>query len=314
MKKPNLFLVGQPKSGTTALHSFLGQHPDIYMSEVKAPYFFCKDFHQESDNYHKSKLFYDIRDEDDYLQLFSGAGSEKIVGESSDHSIYSKVAAEEIYKFNPEAKIIILLREPVNFLYSLHNQYVRITQEEEEDFSKALALEPLRIQGKFISPRIMCPSFLYYSKRVEYYNKVKRFYDVFEPNQIKTIIYEDFRADNDKNFREILHFLEIDTNVSAQYKSVNAGKEVRFKQLNYLLNNQVFKNTLRKVLSPKNYDFIVEEIVARFLWKKSDKSSKSSSQSPEIRDELMKAFKPEVIKISQLIGVDLERKWGYDRF
>ena len=314
MRKPNLFLVGQPKSGTTALHSFLGQHPDIYMSELKAPYFFCKDFHEESDNYHKSKLFYDIRDEGDYLQLFSGASSEKIVGESSDHSIYSKVAAEEIYKFNPEAKIIILLREPVDFLYSLHNQYVRITQEDEEDFSKALALEPLRVQGNSISPRIMCPSFLYYSKRVKYYNKVKRFYDVFEPTQIKIIIYEDFREDNDRVFREIIQFLELDTNFSAQYKSVNVGKEVRFKQLNYLLNNQVFKNSIRKILSPKNYDFLVEEVAARFLWKKSNKSGKSSILSPEIRDELMKTFKPEVVKISQFIGVDLEKKWGYDRF
>lgn len=307
MKKPSLFLVGQPKSGTTALHNFLGQHPDIYMSEVKAPYFFCKDFHEESDRYHGRKLFFEIRDPDAYLNLFSKANSEKVIGESSDHAIYSKVVADEIYSFNREAKIIILLREPVSFLYSLHGQYVRLTYEDEADFSRALALEPLRLQNKRISSRVMCPSFLYYSKRVNYYEQVKRFYDRFPLEQIKLVIYEDFRANNDRVYREILEFLEIEANFSAQYDSVNVGKEIRFKQLNYLLNNQDFKNTVKKAIPPKLYDILIEKVAGNLLWQKT-----SNHLPTETRNQLMLKLKPEVLKVSQLVGIDLEQRWGYD--
>ena len=307
MKKPNLFLVGQPKSGTTALHGFLGQHPDVYMSEVKAPYFFCKDFHEESDRYHGRQLFFEIRDTDEYLDLFSKADSEKIIGESSDHALYSEVVADEIYTFNPDANIIILLREPVNFLYSLHGQYVRLTYENEEDFSRALALEPLRLQHRCISSRVMCPSFLHYSKRANYYDQVKRFYDRFDPKQIKIMIYEDFRASNDRAYREILEFLGVDPNFSAQYESVNVGKEIRFKQLNYVLNNQNLKNAVRKAISPKLYDVLIEKIASNLLWKEN-----SNQLQNETRNRLMQKLKPEVLKISQLTGIDLEQRWGYD--
>ncbi|MGF1478906.1 MAG: sulfotransferase [Cyanophyceae cyanobacterium] len=308
MKKPNLFLVGQPKSGTTALHGFLGQHPDIYMSEVKAPYFFCKDFHQESDRYHGRRLFFDIRNLETYLNLFTKAGSEKIVGESSDHALYSEVVADEIHQFNPDAKIIILLREPVDFLYSLHGQYVRLTYEHEADFVSALALEPLRRQHQQISSRVMCPSFLYYSQRVHYYEQVKRFYDKFRPENIKIMLYEDFRADNDRSYREILSFLGVDANFSAQYKSVNVGKDIRFKHLNYLLNHQVLKNAVRQAISPKLYDLLIEKVVANLLWQQS-----SQQLSPETKRQLMPKFRAEVLKISQLTGIDLEQRWGYDR-
>ena len=152
--KPNLFIVGQPKSGTTALHQFLGQHPEIYMSSIKEPHFFCADFHLESDRAYGKQRFYDFRSESAYLQLFSKAKNVKIAGESSTNYLYSQVAAEKIYNFNPDAKIIIVLREPAQFLYSLHSHYVKFTEENEPDFLTALALETKRQQEETLSPRV----------------------------------------------------------------------------------------------------------------------------------------------------------------
>ncbi|MBE9167809.1 sulfotransferase [Pleurocapsales cyanobacterium LEGE 06147] len=309
MKMPNLFIVGQPKSGSTALHQFLGQHPEIYMSNIKAPHFFCKDFHRESDEYHRMKLYFDYRDKESYLQLFAKANSEKILGESSDHYLYSEVAAEEIFQFNPEAKIIIMLREPVSFLGSLHNHFVKVTNEVEEDFTKALALEEYRIKGECISPRIMCPSWAYYSQRITYYEQVKRYYKVFDPDQIKIIIYEEYRKNNARIYREILEFLGVDPEFTPQYDRMNVSKEVRFKQLNHLVNNQIIKNTTKTLFSQEFNDWVREEIVARFLWKEVTKPPAPI----EIKQELMQKFKPEVLKISDLIGVNLEKQWGYDR-
>jgi hypothetical protein len=213
MKKPNLLIVGQPKSGTTALHQFLGQHPEIYMASIKEPHFFCHDFHTESDRYHQTRLFFDFRKEDAYLKLFAQADSAKIAGESSTNYLYSQVAAQTIYNFNPEAKIIIILREPATFLYSLHSHYVKFTEENEENLTKALALESVRKSGKSLSPRVTSPSYLYYSERIKYYEQVKRYYDLFEPAQIKVILFEDFKNDNEKVYREILDFLQVDANM-----------------------------------------------------------------------------------------------------
>ncbi|MEO0836439.1 MAG: sulfotransferase, partial [Cyanobacteria bacterium J06642_3] len=190
--KPNFFIVGQPKSGTTALHQFLGQHPEIFMSSFKEPHFFCSDFHLESDQHHRKQLFFDFRDESTYLQLFAKVKDEKVVGEATANHLYSRVAAEKIHHFNPDVKIIILLREPAQYLYSLHSHYAKFTEENEPDFATALALEEERKQGKHTSSRVMVPSFLYYSERVKYYEQVKRYYDRFATEQIKVIIYEEF--------------------------------------------------------------------------------------------------------------------------
>ena len=309
MKKPNLFIVGQPKSGTSALHSFLSEHPDVYMSKVKEPHFFCKDFHEESDKYHGFQLYYPFRDENSYLKLFSQAISEKILGESSVLYLYSKVAAQEIHKFNPEAKIIIMLREPAQFLYSLHNQYVNTTFEKEKNFDKALALESLRMKGEHISPRIMFPSLLYYSEIAKYYEQVKRFYEIFNPSQLKIIIFEDFIKDNDKTYREILKFLGVDYNFAANYRSIYARKKIRFEQLNYILNNPVLTKISRSIFSQEFNEFIRKKIVEKFLLKEYS----GSTMKQEIREKLRERLKPEVCKISQLIGVDLEEKWRYNQ-
>ncbi|BAU65525.1 sulfotransferase [Stanieria sp. NIES-3757] len=308
MNKPNLLLVGQPKSGTTALHQFLGQHPEIYMTSIKEPHFFCHDFHQESDRYYQTRLFFDFREEKAYLKLFAQAEGAKIAGESSTNYLYSQVAAQAIYDFNPEAKIIIILREPATFLYSLHSHYVKFTEENEQDFVRALALEPVRKAGKSLSPRVTSPSYLYYSQRVKYYEQVKRYYDLFDASQIKVILFENFKDNNEAVYQDILNFLSVDTNFSPEYDVVNVNKEVKFKALNNLANNQVIKNITKTIFSQEFNEFVRDKIVERFFWSEAPKSS----MPREIKAQLMKKCQPEVIKISELLGVDLVKQWGYD--
>jgi hypothetical protein len=309
MDKPNLFLVGQPKSGTTALHQFLGQHPQIFMSGIKEPHFFCRDFHQESDNYYGSPRFFDFREETQYLELFANAKGEAILGESSTNYLYSQVTAENIYRFNPEAKIIIILREPADYLYSLHSHYVKFTEENEPDFDRALAKESLRRQGKFTSPRVTSPSYLYYSDRVRYYQQVKRYYDIFESSQIKVVLFEEFRAENERVYREILQFLAVDPDFIPEYDSINVNKEVRFQALNNLVNNPILKNISKNLISQEFNEFIRDKVVEKFLWHQAPKPKLPE----EMKIKLMEQYKEEVVRVGELIGIDLTRKWGYDR-
>ncbi|MGV2827893.1 sulfotransferase family protein [Myxosarcina sp. GI1(2024)] len=309
MKKPNFFIVGQPKSGTTALHQFLGQHPQIFMSSIKEPHFFCKDFHRESDRYYGKQRFFDFRTEAEYLKLFDRVDTEIIAGESSTNYLYSQVAARKISQFNPEAKIIILLREPAKFLYSLHSHFVKFTEENEADFQRALSLESLRRKGEFMSPRVTSPCYLYYSDRVKYYEQIKRYYNLFEQSQIKVVLFEDFRANNQQVYREILDFLGVDNTFVPQYEAVNVNKEVRFQTLNNLVNNPVLKNISKTLISQEFNEFIRDKIVERFLWHQSPKEVMPA----EIKTKLMECYHSEVVRVAELIGVDLEAKWGYTR-
>lgn len=307
MKKPNLFIVGQPKSGTTALHQFLGQHPEIYMSSIKEPHFFCADFHLESDRAYGKQRFFDFRNESAYLQLFAKADQEKIVGESSTNYLYSHVAAEKIYTFNPDAKIIIILREPAKFLYSLHSHYVKFTEENEPDFLTALAKESDRTQEKHLSPRVTSPSYLYYSQRVEYAQQIKRYYNRFQPEQIKVVIFEDFKSANQLVYREILKFLGVNSNFIPQYDAVNVNKEVKYSAINNLVNNPLVKNITKNLFSQEFNEFVRDNIVEKFLWHQAPKAS----MPEEIKTQLMLQYKPQVVEISELLGIDLVTKWGY---
>ena len=305
--KPNLFIVGQPKSGTTALHQFLGQHPEIYMSSIKEPHFFCSDFHLESDSAYGRQRFFDFRNESAYLQLFSKAKNVKIAGESSTNYLYSQVTAEKIHNFNPDGKIIIILREPAKFLYSLHSHYVKFTEENEPDFLTALALEKDRQQEKFLSSRVTSPSYVYYSQRVQYYQQVKRYRDRFSDNQIKVIIFEEFQSENERIFREVLEFLGV-SNFTPEYEAVNVNKEVKFKAINSLVNHPLAKSISKNLISQEFNDFVRDKIVEKLLWHQAPKA-----RMPEqIKIQLMQQYKPEVIKISELLDIDLVTKWGYD--
>ena len=306
--KPNLFIVGQPKSGTAALHQFLGQHPEIYMSSIKEPHFFCSDFHLESDRAYGKKRFFDFRSESAYLQLFNRAGDAKVIGESSTNYLYSQVAAEKIYNFNPDAKIIIILREPAKYLYSLHSHYVKFTEENEPDFLTALALESDRKKEKVSSPRVTTPSYLYYSRRVQYYQQVKRYCDRFKPEQIKVIVFEEFKSNNERIYQEILEFLDVESSFTPEYGTVNANKEVKFKAVNNLVNSPLLKNISKNLLSQEFNEFIRDNIVEKFFWHQAPKTT----MPEEIKFKLMQEYKAQVAQISELIDVDLASKWGYD--
>ena len=306
--KPNLFIVGQPKSGTTALHQFLGQHPEIFMSSIKEPHFFCADFHLESDRAYGKQRFFDFRSESAYLQLFARAKNVKVAGESSTNYLYSQVAAEKIHNFNPEAKIMIILREPAKYLYSLHSHYVKFTEENEPDFLTALALESERKEDRSMSDRVTSPSYLYYQQRVNYYQQVKRYCDRFKPEQIKVIIFEEFKSENERVFREILEFLAVDPSFTPEYSAVNVNKEVKFKAVNSLINSPLVKSISKNLISQEFNDFIRDNIVERFLWHQAPKAT----MPEEIKLQLMERHRPQVAQISELLKIDLLEKWGYN--
>jgi hypothetical protein len=304
---PNLFIVGHPKSGTTALHAFLSEHPQALMSNPKEPWFFCRDFHAESDAFHKQRLFFPYRDLDAYLKLFSSVREESIVGEASVFYLRSEIAAQLIHEFNPDAKIIIMLREPVAFLESLHKELFRNAMEGEKDFARALALEAHRRRGERVPSRVVCPSWVFYSEWIKYAEHIGRYFSRFAPSQIKVILAEDFRNDNDGVYREVLDFLGISDEYTPDFRPVNARGRVSITKIGQMVFNPVLRKHARRLLPYSIYSLGIA-LTQRVFWKDDpDQSTISDQLSRELREQ----FVPEVNRTSEVLGVDLAVKWGY---
>src|ERR1700721_383119 len=108
MVKPNFFIVGAPKSGTSSLYHYLKEHPDVSIPK-RVIYYFCYDL-----TFRTPPLPENI-----YLDYYAGSGNKKAIGDASVFYLLSPGAAKKIHDFNPEAKIIIMLRNPLQMVYSL---------------------------------------------------------------------------------------------------------------------------------------------------------------------------------------------------
>ncbi|KUH33789.1 hypothetical protein APY94_04510 [Thermococcus celericrescens] len=312
---PNFFIVGEPRSGTTSLYHYLRQHPEIFMSEIKEPNYFCTDLHRETLEFFKNErellVRFPYHDYLRYISLFQNATGYKVIGEASVIYLYSRVAAKNIYEFNPESKILAVFREPVNFLYSLHHVFLRELHENIKDFKKALEIEPFRKQGKYIPKYVLFPSMLYYSEWPKYAEQLSRYYKYFDESQIKVVIFDDLKSNPERVYHEILQFLNVNnSNFRPNFEIHNPNSTYRTTLLRKVL-FEVSKTRIRDIMPHKFRKFVWNEIIVP-LNKLNTKPVSRKPLPEEFRLKLMKRFKPEVKKLSDLIGRDLETQWGYE--
>ena len=205
LRAPDFFVVGHPKCGTSALFVMLRQHPQIFMSAIKEPRFFSPELRSRFRRPEGDKRPHTL---DGYLSLFAEARADQRVGEASPTYLRSTQAAARIAEVAPHGRIIAILREPASFLRSFHLQCVHDHIESENDFAKALALEPERREGRRIPPYSHSPATLLYSDHVRYVEQLRRFHDNFPAEQVLVLLYEDFRDDNEATLRRVLRFLD----------------------------------------------------------------------------------------------------------
>lgn len=304
---PNLFIVGQPKSGTSALFSFLKGHPEVCACATKEPQYFCRDIN--SQYFH---LKNQDRNDENYLDLFEHCGEEKVIMEASTAYLYSRVAAEQIHAFNPDARIIMMLREPVDFLFTYHMQMLRTscTFEEVDDFMSAIELEEERKAGRRIPNNCFDPQFLYYSERVCYTEQIERFRRAFPAAQLKIIIHDDFKSDNEAVYDEVVTFLGLDPAYRPQFKTINAKVGVRFRRLKQASDQYLFpvKQRIRPLLPAVVYK-AGRALYRRIFFKRNGLPTLQSAD----RIALKHQYKDEVARLSASLGRDLTALWGYDK-
>jgi Sulfotransferase domain len=306
---PDFFIVGQSKSGTTALYEILGEHPQIYMSKVKEPVFMASDHHDG--------LWATVRTRprtlEGYLALFADAGPRQQAGEASSVYLWSQTAAANIAALQPAARIIAILREPASFLRSLHLQMLQNHIETEKDFGKAISLEPARLAGKQIPRDCPWPAALLYSERVRYVEQLRRYHAVFPPENVLVLIYDDFRADNEGTVRQVLKFLGMDDQVPVQAREANPTVRLRSKQLDDLIH----RASVGRGPVMRGVKVGIKAVTSRRL-RHGALGMRSSVLYGEPRPpderlmlELRSRFKGEVEALSDYLKRDLVGLWGY---
>lgn len=312
MKQVDFFIAGNSKSGTTALYKFLVQHPRICMSEPKEPNYFATDFcHREDVGAFTEKTA------EEYHGFFADSTGSKLWGEASACYLYSQDAARAIHDYNPAAKVIIILREPVSFLYSYHLQLlenVRSEGETEKNFERALGLEHQRKQGNGIPIECLVPQMLFYRERIRYANQLARFVTCFDAEQLKVFLYEDFKEDNEGTVRDVLDFLGVGPDAEIEYGTHNKGHELRSKGLQRFMHSLshgegglgAAKAILRRVLPKGARKSLMRGAYRNLIFRP------ARGVDPELATRLKAEFLPEVIELGELMGRDLVQRWGYE--
>jgi hypothetical protein len=308
---PDFFIAGQPKSGTTALYEMLKPHPQIHLPDRKEPRFFAGELY--------------LRDPPrpggtpqtlaEYRSWFAGAAPGQRVGDASPWYLWSPTSARRIAEVRPDARIVIILREPAALLRSLHLQFVQLYVESETDLRKALALEPARAEGRSISRTTYWPNALKYSEHVRYVEQLRRYEDAFAPEQLLVLIYDDFRADNEATVRRVLRFLGVDDTVAIEIKDANPTVSVRSWRLHELIHavsvghgpvSRAVKESL-KALTPKAArDRALRAVKSRMVFSEARRLEQSFAL------ELRERYRDEVRALGEHLGRDLLALWGYE--
>jgi len=289
---PNFFVVGAAKSGTTSLAYYLSQHPEIFMPKLKEPRFFCYDEFSKVYYYRQPML----KNWENYLSLFKDVKEERVIGEASVHYLYFPSTPYRIKKVAPDAKIIILLRDPVfrafsHYLMDVSAGFINMSFED--------------VVFKDAKMKSFDNYYIQYVRLGFYYEQVKRYLEVFGRDNVKIFLFEDFKADALGVVRSILRFLGIDTSDDVDVKkNVNPFKSPKgiFSHVYYSIyarhiTNWYVRNFLRSLTPAWLRNRMVKVLF--------------SSDKPKMKKEteryLRNLYREDILRLQDLIGRNLEQ-------
>jgi hypothetical protein len=274
------------------MYDYLRQHPQVFMPFHKEPLFFGDDLTRR----------YGRMSEAEYLALFRDARPGQRVGEASAWYLYSRCAAAEIQSFSPEARIIVLLRNPVDVMHAQHSQLIFNAAENITDFQAALDAEPMRHEGRMLPPGPIRVENLFYRESVRFAEQLERYLDTFGRDRVHVVVYDDLRDRTAEVYRSTLTFLDVDPGFEPQFSVVNPNRRVRFAILQRLIFQppKRLHGTVRRL---RRFPLVHSVRAALLDWNSS--ARRRGNMDPELRARLTAEFEPEVRRLEALIGRDL---------
>jgi len=294
VKQPNFFVVGAPKSGTTSLDHYLGQHPDVFMPSRKDLPFFGSDLQLRfTYEYGRAR-----ETTEQYLSFFDNAGSVRRIGETAVWYLFSESAAQEIYSFAPDALIIVMLRNPVDMMYALHSQFLSNLNEDIDDFEAALAAETDRRDGRRIPLRAHFPRGLLYRDVARYAEQLERYFNIFGRDHVHVIYYDDFRDNTNGEVYKTFQFLGLDPGAPVSLEIINRNKVVRHRGLHALAMLPPTRlESLYHALTPHRFHGRVAALARRLSLEYEPRPPLDTT----VRERLEQEMTPEILRIGRLL-------------
>ena len=296
MRLPNFFIAGAAKSGTTSLWRYLLQHPDIFMP---------------SDIIYKEPAYFSdikgMKNLNEYMSLFTNAKTEKMIGEASAAYITSPESPGRIRNLIPDAKILIMLRNPIDRAYSLYNWMACNGYEYIESFEQALKFE---VSDRYENESFKNSNPEYYYNYLYFHSglyseQIKRFLDNFERKQLYFIIFEKFKNQVQQEVKKVFKFLDVDADFVPNIKTHNEGKIPYSAHLQFFIRQELSKYLKSPYGNPHP---LQNEIIAK-LMKLNTHILRPNSIDRKTRNLLTEKYAEDVPKISNLIDEDLCNWW-----
>jgi len=294
-------IIGAGKSGTTSVYEYLKQHPEVFMSEVKETNFFAlegKEVKAEDNSPEQTEHYpWAINNRTAYEALFENVKSEKAVGEVSPMYLYNAEAPEKIKEALPNVKLIAILRQPVDRLYSRYMHLVRENRQPSNDFRDALREDSIWWRRNDLVSEGFYARYLH------------RYYDLFPASQIKVFLYDDLRNDGSRVMREIFDFIGVDADfVPETGTTYNQSGKIKNKRFDALIGqnsvlvktvSRISPNMVKTIKSSKGLKKLVNSLRAKNLEK--------APLSNELKREMTSSiYQSEIQKLQLLLNRNLE--------
>ena len=291
--KPNFFIIGAPKCGTTSLSVYLSEHQEIVMSHPKEPHYFSTDIENGR-----------MTDQSKYLACFAQDKTPIAVGEASTLYLYSKDAIQNILEFNPKAKLIVMLRNPTEVAFSFHQLALKIFSETETNFEKAWYLQIERAMGNHVPKG--CPDFklLLYGEIAKFGFQVDRLLSKVNRHKVHFIYFDDFINKTDKIIQNVFNFLELTPNLQIDYQIHNKTKRIKYPQFTKMVNIAL---GVKKSLGIKSTFGIADRIHNKNITDETPKQLSSSTLRV-----LADYFENDIQTLSNLLNKDFS-KWNLNK-
>lgn len=309
MKRPNFFIAGAPKCGTTSLREYLMSHPNIFVTKPKEPGFFMPDLNVRANataaDLEVAGGSREYQTFERYYGLFKDATDEHLaVGEASADYIMSEVAPIAIAEHHPDARIIIMVRNPVEMIPSLHHHWVYCAVEDIVEFQDAWRTQEQRLSERELPPHRHNVLYTQYKEWGKLGEQVRKWLAVFPRDQVKVVFFDDVRKHPRKMYLEVLEFLGVPDDGRTEFSQTNPAKRNR---------SQFFATALRNLsvlgsryTAPVKSLFGVKSLgVAALFGKLNTVQGYRGEISESLRSELVEEFGEDRALLSDLTGRDL---------
>jgi hypothetical protein len=294
----DFFVIGVARGGTTSLHNYLQQHPEVFLPNVKECNYFSNVESLDKEVYldpetGKEYHMKIIQSEEVYNNLFSDAKVSQTKGEVSPSYMWEQTTAKRIYEYNKDAKIIVTLRNPIERAHSHYLMHYNTGYDKSPSFEESLTSERNGIWGGGNM----------YLEMGLYHAQLKAYFDLFNRDQIKVIVTEEWTQNSVQSMNQIFDFLGVTPfNGDLSEETFNASKQVKNKGLLDVLRSEKIKKSLSKILPEKTREKIKEQLFY--------KEAPKQALDPETYNRLKDYFKEDIKQTEALTGIELSKKWS----